>query len=95
MSKFFQIAILSNEVTANVTVPAENHEMILLVTGMAPGIAYPLQIRAVNQMGSGPPGEAKLVLDPELFQGAFDSPMMSYHNSVVGKRIGYNRFCTY
>ena len=53
---------------------------------MAPGKRYPVQIRALNKMGAGPPDEGTLVLDPEMVMasGAYDSPMMSYHNSVVG-----------
>ena len=49
---------------ANATVSADTSEVILLVSGMAPGKAYPVRVSAVNAAGAGPAAEAALLLDP-------------------------------
>ena len=60
-------AVRANQVKANVTVSsASGHELVLLVSGMAPGRRYPLRLAAVNGVGAGPQAEEFLVVDPEM-----------------------------
>ena len=74
----------TNAVKTNVTVKPDINEALLLVTGMAPGRPYPVRVLAVNEMGHGPAAFSDLALDESMLLAAYDSPMMSYHNSVVG-----------
>ncbi len=61
-----RVAAPASRAKANVTVGpgpgSDRNELVLLVTGMAPGRRYPVRVAAVNAKGIGPSAEGFLVL---------------------------------
>ena len=77
--RLFQITIMKDSRTiANATVSADTSEVILLVTGMAPGKEYPVRVSAVNSVGAGPADEATLLLDPGRL-GDVSGSVLTHH----------------
>ena len=76
---------------ANATVSADTSEVILLVTGMAPGKEYPVRVSAVNSVGAGPADEAALLLDSLLGAEGGASGVLTHHRSGYsdGEVLGY------
>ncbi len=73
------------ETKANATVSAERAgEVLLLVTGMAPGKPYSVRLNAVNSVGAGPAASAELVLDPAMLAQSHEFDPF-YEDSVVIK----------
>ena len=75
---------------ANATVSADTSEVILLVTGMAPGREYPVRVSAVNAAGAGPSDEAALLLAPAGggLGGASSSGVLTHHHHQSGYSDG-------